>query len=129
MSQELYKTNVKCLECGDLLEFITWYGNGEGGYYYLCTNCNMTYHLNEEIIEMSDEQEKKQKKQQEYEKNEKRLKELKDKLKDAKQTEEFDYPYKFYPSSYGWICPVCGRGNAPTAHTCPCRPQTFEVTC
>ena len=21
----------------------------------------------------------------------------------------------------GWICPVCGRGNAPWTHTCLCR--------
>ncbi len=22
---------------------------------------------------------------------------------------------------YGWICPVCGRGVAPTEKTCPCK--------
>ena len=22
---------------------------------------------------------------------------------------------------YGWICPVCGRGIAPTEKTCPCK--------
>jgi len=27
--------------------------------------------------------------------------------------------------NYGWICPVCGRGNAPTTHTCPCTPPPF----
>lgn len=31
--------------------------------------------------------------------------------------------------SYGWICPVCGRGNAPFTSTCPCVHQKYEVTC
>ena len=26
-----------------------------------------------------------------------------------------------YPN-YGWICPRCGRGNAPGTQTCPCVP-------
>ncbi len=25
------------------------------------------------------------------------------------------------PGEYGWICPVCGGGNAPTTQRCPCR--------
>jgi len=32
---------------------------------------------------------------------------------------------KFY--NYGWICPVCGRGNSPFTPTCPCK--TWELTC
>ncbi len=28
---------------------------------------------------------------------------------------------QFY--SYGWICPVCGRGNAPFSNVCPCQDQ------
>jgi len=24
------------------------------------------------------------------------------------------------PGPQGWVCPVCGRGNAPTTSTCPC---------
>ena len=30
----------------------------------------------------------------------------------------------------GWICPACGRGNAPTSATCPCKPfPAPTVTC
>lgn len=29
----------------------------------------------------------------------------------------------------GWLCPACGRGNAPTTATCPCKPwPKQEVT-
>lgn len=30
---------------------------------------------------------------------------------------------------YGWICPVCGRGNSPYNSTCPCKPVNWEFTC
>ena len=31
---------------------------------------------------------------------------------------------------YGWLCPACGRGNAPMNMTCPCKPwTTTEVPC
>lgn len=26
------------------------------------------------------------------------------------------------PTPRGWVCPVCGRGNAPDTQTCPCIP-------
>ena len=30
----------------------------------------------------------------------------------------------------GWLCPACGRGNAPMNMTCPCKPwTTMEVSC
>lgn len=30
----------------------------------------------------------------------------------------------------GWVCPVCGRGNAPHVSTCPCVPlPPMQVTC
>ena len=34
------------------------------------------------------------------------------------------YPYDCYPNhrgEMGWICPVCGRGLAPSTAYCPCR--------
>lgn len=32
--------------------------------------------------------------------------------------------------SYGWVCPTCGRGNAPFTTTCPCIPlPTPTFTC
>ena len=33
------------------------------------------------------------------------------------------------PAMPGWICPVCGRGNAPYTNTCPCIPIVHEMTC
>lgn len=32
---------------------------------------------------------------------------------------------KFY--NFGWICPVCGRGNAPFTKTCSCIPIDNEI--
>jgi hypothetical protein len=30
----------------------------------------------------------------------------------------------------GWLCPACGRGNAPMNMTCPCKGwPKMEVTC
>lgn len=34
-----------------------------------------------------------------------------------------------YCVQYGWICPKCGRGNAPSCMTCPCIPMEYKVTC
>ena len=33
------------------------------------------------------------------------------------------------PVQYGWICPVCGRGNSPFTNTCPCKPINWNLTC
>lgn len=33
------------------------------------------------------------------------------------------------PIQYGWICPVCGRGNSPFTSTCPCKPINWNLTC
>lgn len=33
------------------------------------------------------------------------------------------------PVQYGWICPVCGRGNSPFTDTCPCKPINWNLTC
>ena len=30
---------------------------------------------------------------------------------------------KVTPKDYGWICPVCGRGNAPWNPTCECKKE------
>ena len=32
------------------------------------------------------------------------------------------------PVQYGWICPVCGRGNSPFTSTCPCKPINWNLT-
>jgi hypothetical protein len=34
------------------------------------------------------------------------------------------------PLQTGWLCPACGRGNAPMNMTCPCKGwPKMEVTC
>lgn len=33
------------------------------------------------------------------------------------------------PVQYGWVCPVCGRGNSPFTSTCPCKPIDWKITC
>jgi hypothetical protein len=34
------------------------------------------------------------------------------------------------PVKTGWLCPACGRGNAPTTPTCPCKGYPkMEITC
>lgn len=27
------------------------------------------------------------------------------------------------PRQYGWVCPLCGRANAPWLSQCPCQPK------
>lgn len=29
--------------------------------------------------------------------------------------------------TYGWICPVCGRGVAPSQKYCNCKPQVYPI--
>ena len=34
--------------------------------------------------------------------------------------------------TYGWVCPVCGKANAPWANQCTCKgklPAPYEPTC
>lgn len=33
------------------------------------------------------------------------------------------------PKQYGWVCPLCGRANAPWLNQCPCQPiKTWTFT-
>lgn len=33
-------------------------------------------------------------------------------------------------TQYGWVCPVCGRGNSPFTSTCPCQGYPpNKITC
>lgn len=37
-----------------------------------------------------------------------------------------------YIMNYGWVCPVCGKANAPWASQCTCKgklPVPYEPTC
>ena len=48
----------------------------------------------------------------------------------SKAQEEIPEDYfKAGVTNYGWICPVCGRGNGPFSSTCPCKPIEYVVTC
>lgn len=39
-------------------------------------------------------------------------------------------PQQMYVVQNGWLCPACGRGNAPTNMTCPCKGwPKMEITC
>ena len=39
-------------------------------------------------------------------------------------------PPPYIPVPTGWLCPACGRGNAPTTPTCPCKGYPkMEITC
>ena len=31
--------------------------------------------------------------------------------------------------TYGWICPKCGRANAPWVSSCPCATPPMKITC
>jgi len=38
-------------------------------------------------------------------------------------------PWPQLPAGLGWICPACGKGNAPWVQQCPCEgQQKFTIT-
>lgn len=56
------------------------------------------------------------------------LEEIVKQFKESKLTVEAAPPIK-PPMQYGWICPKCGRANAPWSATCPCVAPKWEITC
>lgn len=55
------------------------------------------------------------------------LEEVTKKLKDSKLTVEAVPPVK-PPMQYGWVCPKCGRVNAPWVSSCACVAPKWEIT-
>ena len=52
------------------------------------------------------------------------------KTNDLVESCDCQQPKKEFNGLPGWICPVCGRGNAPYTSTCPCVPlPPFSITC
>lgn len=56
------------------------------------------------------------------------LEEITKKLKESKLTVEAPPPVKPL-MQYGWICPKCGRANAPWVASCACVAPRWEITC
>lgn len=52
-------------------------------------------------------------------------------MEDALLKMEGKVVYKQPPTNaFGWVCPVCGRGNAPHSSSCPCvELPPLKVTC
>lgn len=56
------------------------------------------------------------------------LEALRQQLAEKEKEEREKAPAVFV--QYGWLCPACGRGNAPMNMNCPCKPwPTTEGTC
>jgi rubrerythrin len=71
------------------------------------------------------------KEEKEVDLDKEQIEKLKEELEKARiekeSREKYPNPYKYYPSTYGWVCPVCGKGNAPWQGTCPCK-NSWTVT-
>ena len=50
-------------------------------------------------------------------------------LPSNKNPAQYTYPtYPQYGGQQGWVCPKCGRVNAPWVATCPCSKKTVTYT-
>ena len=62
--------------------------------------------------------------------NESELEETIKKIKKEGRLEVIEPVSKVMPTyNYGWICPKCGRANAPWVSSCACVAPKWEVTC
>jgi hypothetical protein len=57
----------------------------------------------------------------------KEVEEARKEKKEREERERFN-PFGYYPSTYGWVCPVCGKGNAPWQGTCTCKDVKYSWT-
>ena len=50
-----------------------------------------------------------------------------EKLRQRLKESEAEKKASISPGTLGWICPRCGRGNAPSSSSCPCVPLPIPV--